>query len=190
MHISSPHISKRRGSLRLSALALFVHLGMTGCSLNSSHGTFRYHHLETTGLTREIQSTSGESFAIVFSQESDQRSLAALDFITNCGVNGTVDEQSATAPFSQKLFIQGSLGDEVKMTPYGKGLPSPEKYRSFRLESWFVEVPVTIAEEKEDWVPGDAFRLRTVTSLSDACHGRKPLYDGREIQLEAFMRRE
>lgn len=108
--------------------------------------SYRYHHLETTGLTDELILADGTRQPIRFARESSQAELAALSAVLTCGIHGT--RPPAPAPrgdaFEQRLFLVGELRHEVLRTPAGPGRATPEDYREFVLSTWYLEAPFSV----------------------------------------------
>lgn len=104
--------------------------------------TFPYHHLETTGLTDEVQLPDGSRQAIQFSHQSNQAQVKALGALLGCGVFGTLDGKG-TQP---RIVLVGDLLPTVLHTPGGPGMASSEPYRELVLRSWSLVPPTSLAK--------------------------------------------
>lgn len=108
--------------------------------------SYRYHHVETTGLTDELFLADGTQQPILFARESSQAELNALSAILGCGIFGTRrrEPKSDDDAFEQRLFLVGELRHNVLRTPDGPGRATPEDYREFVLRTWYLEAPFSV----------------------------------------------
>jgi hypothetical protein len=112
--------------------------------------SYRYRHLETTGITNELQLADGTIQPIMFAPESTKRELQALQTVLKCRIFGTLNrEQTAHGnPLEQRLFLVGQLQPKVLRTPSGEGMATSEEYKLFVLRSWYLETPVSVVVSK------------------------------------------
>lgn len=133
--------------------------------------SYRYHHLETTGLTDELLLADGSRQPIRFAPESSQGELNALLAILPCGIFGTLHSEpvSGDGAFEQRLLLVGELRQKVLRTLEGPNRAQAEDYREFVLHTWYLEAPFSVPVR---FTTGDSESLghaRVHTSLRHAC---------------------
>lgn len=134
-------------------LAVPVAVLSLGCSGTNSIpksqtaiATYRYRHVETTGITDELFLRGGERQPIKFASESAPAEIATLGEILKCGIFGTSPSASTTSDdaFEQRLHVVGELRDRKLKTPDGPGRAMPEVYKEFVVQTWYLEAPFSV----------------------------------------------
>ena len=169
-----------RLAVRTSAI---LALGLSeGCSTKEVKGhpsadlaTYRYKHLETTGITSEIRLADGTLQPILFPPESAQSELKSLEAVHHCHVFGTLDREQTEGgeDFEQRLFLVGELRPRALRTPDGPGQAMPENYREFVLHTWYLEAPFSaMVWPSSNGLVYDLdapFHVQQYSSISAAC---------------------
>jgi hypothetical protein len=148
--------------------------GVYSMSADAKTAPYRYHHLETTGLTQSIEN-NGHWVAIQFHPASNHQAVLSL-----LGLSNDVVDVAAN-----HITVEGELESTVLMTPNCEGCATPEPYQWFRLTRWWIRVPFQKQEVKRpDVLPSDV-------SLCQKRHLTLDEFDFRERSFEeaAKMRR-
>jgi hypothetical protein len=131
--------------------------------------SYRYRHLETTGLTDELILPDGTHQAIRFAPGSSPADLQALSAVAGCGIFGTQAPRPGDEGFEQRLFLVGELRREVRRTPDEPNRATPEDYREFVLRGWYLEAPFSVPVGFGTAEPGSPGQARREASLGRAC---------------------
>lgn len=143
---------------------------------------FRYNHMATTGLTRQIADKNGKLTTIKFSPKSKHKALFILDKLLSLqGVSGTVEKiKWAGVDYDQCIFLEGELEQEVLKTKSAPNTAESEKYQMFVLKDLKVRFPLTRL------IPGPVFdtgHLETHFSF-DTIYPKGLKYKGGKIDLK------
>lgn len=140
--------------------------------------TYGFVHRETTGITSYVVVQGGER-AIRFSADSDGGAVRSFRALTGRVMLPNADGRS--------IFLTGELSAETMRTPSCEGCPTPEEYREFRLQDWYIVTPFrAVREDCGDcsYLMPENLRDRTGLERSDF----EP-FEGREaLDLGRFQR--
>jgi hypothetical protein len=159
-------------ALRTSAvLALGLSSACAAPSAQTDPSSYRYRHLETTGLTDELILADGTSQPIRFAPGSSPGELKALSAVLTCGIFGTrrASPEPGEEAFEQRLFLVGELQTRVLRTPDAPNRATPEDYREFVLRTWYLEAPFSVPVGFGTSKPGSPGQARWDSSLRRAC---------------------
>ena len=139
-------------------------------------GLFPFVFHETTGITQHII-RDGHEVAIRFSERTDKTALATLN---------SLDWRIIYASANGKhIFLRGELSPEVKRTPKGLGLATPEDYQEFTLLDWHITTPFPTYEWIDPKNPPGGTKTIMRSSLKQAGFDTLAL-DGASVSYTRF----
>jgi len=105
---------------------------------------FRYHHMETTGLTDAVYSKNAKGMTIIFTKASDTESLVILEALLAKQIYGTKGvENHEGARWEQGIILIGDFTSKTKRTESRPHTAGPEDYRDFRVTGIKVHFPLS-----------------------------------------------
>ena len=150
--------------------------------------TFRYRHVETTGLTDELLLANGKRIAIQFTSDSNADAFAALDEMPLCDVYGTFPDASGLeGTFVQRVYVVGYLDHTILKTEDYEHGPGVEPFQYFTLDSWYISAPFTGTVWPQDWLPGDPVATKNVMKFSEYCGDSTGAVDDQILKLDSFV---
>jgi hypothetical protein len=169
-----PHFV-RRAPVVLAVGALLVCSACVAEPPVTTLSTYRYRHLETTGITSEVRLADGTLQPVMFAPESSQGELKALGALHDCLIFGTLNRERTASgeAFEQRLFLVGELRPQVLRTPEGDDVATPEDYKVFVLHTWYLEAPFSVMVSRSPGIPLEDLdtprHVREHSSVRPAC---------------------